>query len=51
MRQFDVRMSNTDRMGWPREKSLIPARIMPSWKISRASVDMLPGTIPPTSFQ
>ena len=29
----------------------MPARIRPSWKISVASVDMLPGTMPPTSFQ
>ena len=42
-------MSNTERMGWPREKSLTAARIIPSLKISVAA-NIFFGTSIPTSI-
>ena len=44
-------ISSTDRIGSPTEISFTAGRRSPSWKISFASLEIEPGTIPPTSFQ
>lgn len=41
----------TESIGRPRSTSLMPGSRSPSRKISRASVEIEPGTMPPTSFQ
>jgi hypothetical protein len=41
----------TDLMGSPAETSFTAGRRRPSWKISVASFEIEPGTMPPTSFQ
>jgi len=45
------RMSKTARTGSPASSSLMAGNLRPSWKISLASLEIDPGTIPPTSFQ
>ena len=44
-------ISVTDLIGVPSEISFTAGRRRPSWKISFASFEIEPGTIPPTSFQ
>ena len=44
-------MSMTAWFGSPWSMTLMAGRRRPSWKISVASVDIEPGTNPPTSFQ
>ena len=44
-------IATTDSIGVPSETSFTAGRRRPSWKISRASFEIEPGTIPPTSFQ
>ena len=41
----------SDSFGRPASISLTAGSRRPSWKISFASVEMLPGAMPPTSFQ
>ena len=44
-------MSKTARFPRPSSYSFTAGLRIPSWKISVASVDIEPGTLPPTSFQ
>ena len=44
-------ISITESIGFPPEMSFTAGRRSPSWKISFASFEIEPGTIPPTSFQ
>jgi hypothetical protein len=50
-RLFAFMISITGRIGVPSEISFTAGSRSPSWKISRACVEIEPATIPPTSFQ
>ncbi len=50
-RELAAMMSITAALGTPASTMRTAGRRSPSWKISVASVDIPPGTMPPRSFQ